>query len=244
MWGGAWLFYATGNTSYISLATNPDLPMNANPFHMKPDLSVLSWDNKLPAAMLLLTRFRMFLNPGYPYEDMLSMYHNITSLTMCSYLHQFKVFQWSKGGLIQLNHGQGQSLQYVVNAAFMASLFAGYVEAIGVPGWNCGPNYIPRSDLKSFATSQMDYIMGQNPMNMSYIFGYGKKFSTHVHHRGASIPNNHKNYSCNGGWKWRDTPNRNPNNITGAMVGSVKYRFFRNYNLSLNLNLNFNFCPD
>lgn len=97
MWGGAWLFYATGNTSYISLATNPDLPMNANAFHMKPDLSVLSWDNKLPAAMLLLTRFRMFLNPGYPYEEMLSMYHNITSLTMCSYLRQFKVFQWSKG---------------------------------------------------------------------------------------------------------------------------------------------------
>ncbi|KAL5076136.1 hypothetical protein RYX36_015120 [Vicia faba] len=219
MWGGAWLFYATGNTSYISLATNPDLPKKANAFDMKPDLSVLSWDNKLPAAMLLLTRFRMFLNPGYPYEEMLSMYHNITSLTMCSYLHQFKVFEWSNGGLIQLNHGQGQPLQYVVNAAFLASLFADYMEARGVPGWNCGPNYFQRSDLKSFATSQMDYIMGQNPMNMSYIVGYGKKFPTHVHHRGASIPNNHKSYSCTGGWKWRDTPNRNPNNITGAMVG-------------------------
>lgn len=59
------------------------------------------------------------------------------------------------GGLIQLNHGRHQSLQYVVNAAFMASLFADYMEARGVPGWNCGPNYIPRSDLKSFATSQV-----------------------------------------------------------------------------------------
>ena len=66
---------------------------------------------------------------------------------------------------------------------------------------------------------QMDYIMGKNPMNMSYIVGYGKKFPRHVHHRGASIPNDHKNYSCTGGWKWRDSPNRNPNNITGAMVG-------------------------
>lgn len=61
--------------------------------------------------------------------------------------------------------------------------------------------------------------MGINPMNMSYIVGYGKKFPTHVHHRGASIPNNHKIYSCTDGWKWRDTPNKNPNNITGAMVG-------------------------
>lgn len=97
MWGAAWLYYATGNSTYISLATNPSVPKNSKAFYMIPDLSVLSWNNKLPAAMLLLTRFRMFLNPGYPYEDMLHMYHNVTSLTMCSYLHQFNVFNWTRG---------------------------------------------------------------------------------------------------------------------------------------------------
>jgi hypothetical protein len=35
---------------------------------------------------------------------------------------------------------------------------------------------------------QIEYIMGKNPMNMSYIVGYEKKFPRHVHHRGASIP--------------------------------------------------------
>ena len=45
------------------------------------------------------------------------------------------------------------------------------------------------------------------------------KFPRHVHHRGASIPNDDKHYSCIEGCKWRDNPNRNPNNITGAMVG-------------------------
>ncbi|XP_045822932.1 endoglucanase 12-like [Trifolium pratense] len=219
MWGGAWLFYATGNSTYISLATDPNVPKHSNAFYMIPDLSVLSWDNKLPVAMLLLTRFRMFLSPGYPYEEMLSMYHNVTSLTMCSYLQQFKVFNWTRGGLIQLNHGRPQSLQYAVNAAFLASLFADYMEAKGVPGWNCGPNYFSRSVLKAFATSQIEYIMGKNPMNMSYIVGYDNKFPRHVHHRGASTPNDHKHYSCTGGWKWRDTDNRNPHNITGAMVG-------------------------
>ncbi|GAU18565.1 hypothetical protein TSUD_325570 [Trifolium subterraneum] len=114
MWGGAWLFYATGNSTYISLATNPNVPKNSNAFYMIPDLSVLSWDNKLPAAMLLLTRFRMFLSPGYPYEEMLR-------------------------GLIQLNHGRPQSLQYVVNAAFLASLFADYMEAKGAMVG--GPNH-------------------------------------------------------------------------------------------------------
>ena len=181
MWGAAWLFYATGNKSYISLATNPGLPKNSKAFYMIPDLSVPSWDNKLPAAMLLLTRLRIFLSPGYPYEDMLKSYHNVTGLTMCSYLQQFHVFNWTKGmreftsswlcswnyftetcslwkhsgGLIQLNHGKPQSLQYVANAAFLASLFVDYMNASSIPGWYCGPNFIRAETLRSFATSQV-----------------------------------------------------------------------------------------
>ncbi|CAN1768500.1 Endoglucanase 7 [Linum perenne] len=55
MWSGAWLYYATGNKTYLSLATNPGIPKNSKAFFGIPDLSVPSWDNKLPAAMLLLT---------------------------------------------------------------------------------------------------------------------------------------------------------------------------------------------
>ena len=65
----------------------------------------------------------------------------------------------------------------------------------------------------------MDYILGKNPRKMSYVVGYGKKFPRHVHHRAASIPNDKKFYSCTDGFKWRDTSNPNPHNITGAMVG-------------------------
>lgn len=100
MWGAAWLFYATGNISYFSLATNPGIPRNAKAFYMIPDLSVLSWNNKLPAAMLLLTRIRLFLSPGYPYEDMLSSYHNVTGLTMCSYLKRYNVFNFTRGTIL------------------------------------------------------------------------------------------------------------------------------------------------
>lgn len=97
MWGAAWMFYATGNTSYLTLATAPGLSRNAKAARMIPDLSVLSWDNKLPAAMLLLVRTRLFLNPGYPYEEMLKTYHNLTALNMCSYLHRYNVFNWTQG---------------------------------------------------------------------------------------------------------------------------------------------------
>lgn len=97
MWGATWMYYATGNVSYLSLATNPGMSKNSKAFYMIRDLTVPNWNNKLPAAMLLLTRYRLFLNPGYPYEDMLRMYHNVTGLTMCSYLHQFNVFNFTKG---------------------------------------------------------------------------------------------------------------------------------------------------
>ncbi|KAL5582991.1 hypothetical protein UlMin_015433 [Ulmus minor] len=219
MWGAAWLYYATGNNTYASLATNPGMSKNSKAFYMIPDLSVLSWNNKLPAAMLLLTRLRIFLNPGYPYEDMLRMYHNTTTLTMCSYLQRFHVFNYSQGGLIMLNHGGAQNLQYVANAAFLASLYVDYLNETGVPGIYCGPFYISLNDIRGFATSQMDYILGKNPQKMSYVVGFGKKFPRSVHHRGASMPNDKKFYSCKDGFKWLDSSKRNPNNITGAMVG-------------------------
>lgn len=97
MWSAAWMYYATGNTTYISFATDPRLPKNAKAYLRVPDFAVLSWDNKLPAAQLLWTRFRVFLNPGYPYEESLKGYHNITSLNMCSYMKQYQVFNFTRG---------------------------------------------------------------------------------------------------------------------------------------------------
>ncbi|KAK9692242.1 hypothetical protein RND81_09G251000 [Saponaria officinalis] len=155
MWGATWLYYATGNNTYISLATNPTLSKNAKAFQVNTNTSYLSWDNKLPAAMLLLTRFRMLLNPGFPYEQTLSQYHNVTGLNMCSYLRHFQVYNWTTGGLIALNNGGPKPLQYVVNAAFLANLFADYMNVTGVPGWKCGPVFFLASELRKFATSQV-----------------------------------------------------------------------------------------
>ncbi|KAH8496760.1 hypothetical protein H0E87_019491 [Populus deltoides] len=237
IWGATWLYYATGNVKYIRWATEPGFSKHSKALYRISDLSVLSWDNKLPAAMLLLTRCRIFLNPGYPYEEMLHMYHNKTELNMCSYLQQFNVFNWTKGGMIQLSSGRPQPLQYVANTAFLASLFVDYLNATRVPGFQCGSKFIPLDVLRSFATSQINYILGDNPMKMSYVVGYGTKFPRHIHHRGASIPNDKRRYSCTGGWKWRDSPKPNPNNITGAMVGGPdrfdRFRDVRkNYNFT------------
>jgi endoglucanase len=54
-----------------------------------------------------------------------------------------------------LSRGKPQDLQYVANTAFLASLFVDYMNATGVPGWYCGPNYVSSDVLRSFATSQV-----------------------------------------------------------------------------------------
>ncbi|KAJ0988738.1 hypothetical protein J5N97_007094 [Dioscorea zingiberensis] len=216
IWGAAWMYYATGNYSYVSTATDPTLPENANAFSGSQKLSVFSWDNKLPGAELILTRLRIFLNPGYPYEEILSRYHSSTDLNMCSFLRRFGVFEWTRGGLILLK--RPRPLQYAVNAAFLAKLYADYMNASNVPGWYCGPNFISVNDLRSFAASQVKYILGSNPKNISYVVGYGHAWPMHVHHRGASIPTDGKHYKCVEGRRWLHAKTKNPHNITGAMV--------------------------
>ncbi|CAL9071536.1 unnamed protein product [Musa acuminata var. zebrina] len=218
VWGGAWLYFATGNSSYLQLATAPGLAKHAGAFWGGPDYGVFSWDNKLAGSQVLLSRLRLFLSPGYPYEEILSTFHNQTGNIMCSYLPYFTSFNRTKGGLIQLNHGRPQPLQYVVNAAFLASVYSDYLDAADTPGWYCGPNFYSTDVLRDFAKTQIDYILGNNPQKMSYVVGHGKRYPKHVHHRGASIPKNGVKYSCKGGWKWRDTKKPNPNTIVGAMV--------------------------
>uniref|UniRef100_A0A1D1Z359 Endoglucanase n=1 Tax=Anthurium amnicola TaxID=1678845 RepID=A0A1D1Z359_9ARAE len=235
VWGGAWLYYATGNSSYLQLATHPTLAKHAGAFWGGPDYGVFSWDSKLPGAQVLLSRLRLFLSPGYPYEEILMTFHNQTSNVMCSFLATFKSFNRTKGGLIQLNHGRPQPLQYAVSAAFLASVFSDYMEGADTPGWYCGPNFYTTEVLRNFARSQIDYILGDNPQKMSYVVGYGKRYPRHVHHRGASIPKNGVRYGCKGGWKWRDTKKPDPNVIVGAMVaGPDKHDGFKDVRTNYN----------
>lgn len=63
------------------------------------------------------------------------------------------------GGLIQLNYGRPQPLQYVTNAAFLANLFSDYLEAAGLPGWFCGPYFFSTDVLRKFAETQVCLVL-------------------------------------------------------------------------------------
>ncbi|MCO5599203.1 hypothetical protein L7F22_053303 [Adiantum nelumboides] len=219
VWGSAWLYYATGNSTYLLLATNLQLATHAGGIANSLDNRVFNWDNKLPGAQLVLTRLRLMMNPGFPYENVLNLFNNQTDIAMCSYLPQFTPFNVTKGGLLQLNRGRPAPLQYNAAAAFLAALYADYLVANDIPGWHCGPTFLKTTALRDFARSQIDYILGENPNKMSYVVGYGKKYPTHVHHRAASIPSNAGSRGCTTALKYRDTKSPNPHVLVGAMVG-------------------------
>ena len=70
-----------------------------------------------------------------------------------------------------------------------------------------------------FLYYQINYILGDNPMKMSYMVGFGHQYPTQVHHRSASTPWDGKYYSCHDGDKWLQSKDPNPNILVGAMVG-------------------------
>lgn len=69
---------------------------------------------------------------------------------------------------------------------------------------------------------QVDYILGDNPLKMSYMVGYSNRFPTKIHHRGSTLPSiDHykQRIKCRDGDKYFFSPDPNPNELTGAIVG-------------------------
>jgi endoglucanase len=52
-------------------------------------------------------------------------------------------------------YGQPQQLQYAVANSMVASLYADYMKAADVPGWNCKGYFYPADTLNDWARSQV-----------------------------------------------------------------------------------------
>uniref|UniRef100_A0A2N9HQH5 Endoglucanase n=1 Tax=Fagus sylvatica TaxID=28930 RepID=A0A2N9HQH5_FAGSY len=124
------------------------------------------------------------------------------------------------GGLIYIR--QWNNMQYVSTAAFLLTLYSDYLEVTNQK-LNCDKEEVSPQEMLSFAKSQVDYILGSNPMAISYLVGYGPKYPQRVHHRGASIKS-YKGYKgfigCTEGYdNWYGRRDPNPNVVIGALVG-------------------------
>lgn len=76
-------------------------------------------------------------------------------------------------------------------------------------------------------TWQVDYLLGENPLRMSYMVGYGARYPLRIHHRGASLPSKASHpgkIQCHDGFTFLNTHSPNPNVHVGAIVGGPDAR--------------------
>ncbi|KAK6262168.1 hypothetical protein QUC31_007984 [Theobroma cacao] len=127
---------------------------------------------------------------------------------------------YTPGGLI-IKPG-GSNMQRVTALSFLLLVYSRPLSKANRVIY-CGDDIVATpARLVQVARSQVDYILGSNPLNMSYMVGYGKKFPEMIHHRGSSLPSisqHPQHIDCGGGGTYFSSDNSNPNLLTGAVVG-------------------------
>lgn len=113
------------------------------------------------------------------------------------------------------------NMQYVTSASFLLVTYAKYLtQAKKVV--NCGGTIVTPKRLRSIAKKQVDYLLGDNPLKMSYMVGYGPRYPRRIHHRGSSLPSisaHPAKIECGAGFSIMHSQIPNPNILTGAVVG-------------------------
>ncbi|PPD88443.1 hypothetical protein GOBAR_DD14614 [Gossypium barbadense] len=88
---------------------------------------------------------------------------------------------------------------------------------------HCGGLYfILTTNFHGCVMDQVDYLLGDNPLKMSYMVGYGPRYPQRIHHRGSSLPsvaNHPAKIQCSAGFNFMKSQSPNPNILVGAVIG-------------------------
>lgn len=160
VWAGVWLHRATGKASYLAEAEAE----YGRSFAGQTMTWTHSWDDKRYGAAVLLaqsTGKATYKTDAERWLDYWTVGIN-GGATRINY---------TPGGLAFLN-GWG-SLRYASTTAFLALVYADTVRDVG-------------TRYHDFALGQINYILGNNPRQSSYLVGFGVNSPKNAHHRGAS----------------------------------------------------------
>ncbi|PRQ59837.1 putative cellulase [Rosa chinensis] len=146
-----------------------------------------------------------------------SVMRNVNGLAYSSVGGSFAEFGWdSKNAGINV-----LASKHATTLSFLLVVYSRYLKQANRVV-HCNNVVASPARLVQVAKGQVDYILGSNPLNMSYMVGYGKKFPQRIHHRGSSLPSvgqHPKQIGCKDGSVYFNSSNPNPNMLTGAVVG-------------------------
>lgn len=157
----------------------------------------------------------------------LEQYRSKAEFYLCSCLNKNNETNVDRtpGGLLYVR--QWNNMQYVSTAVFLLTVYSDYLQSTNQT-LKCDRGTLTPQEIFRFAKSQVDYILGSNPMAMSYMVGCGSNFPQRVHHRGASVVSyrNNKGFiGCTQGYdNWFKRLDPNPNVVAGAIVGGPDNR--------------------
>ncbi|KAH7432961.1 hypothetical protein KP509_07G047900 [Ceratopteris richardii] len=217
LWAASWLYHATGEEGFLSYATGTDGEIYGE-WDKSP--TWLSWDSKAPGVQVLLSRERFLSGQRWSgrIKQGLTKYKRTANDLMCAFLPDSPTSTKHRtdGGLLWVI--QWNPIQHAVNAAFLALVYSDYLFTSKTT-LDCSGETYTSEDLRSFSISQANYLLGKNPMNLSYLVGFGPSYPQKVHHRAATIPSDSKRYGCKEGFEWLLAENPNPQIALGALVG-------------------------
>jgi endoglucanase len=190
VWSAAWLYRATGDKSYLAKAESryADLATSGQGSTTKSYAWTIDWDDKSYGAYVLLA----MLTGEQKYIDDANRYLDWWTTGVGG----AKV-SYSPGGQAWLS--QWGSLRYVANTSFMALAYSDWLRT----------DATRKARYHDFAKRQIDYTLGDNPRESSFVVGFGKNPPRNVHHRTA-----HGSWTDN-----LNEPAQSRHILYGALVG-------------------------
>ncbi|MNW25578.1 Endoglucanase 1 precursor [compost metagenome] len=179
-WGGAWLYLATGEQTYLDKAVAASNLWGKDQSGNWDYKWAHAWDDKHIGASLLLAR----ITGDSRYVNTIDKNIQYWSTGVEGTGERIS---YTPGGLAYLD--QWGVLRYAANQAFLAFVYSDWVTDEG-----------KKDNAREFAESQILYMLGDNPRNSSYVVGFGNNAPEHPHHRTShgswadsqSVPGDHR----------------------------------------------------
>jgi len=132
-----------------------------------------NWDDKTYGAYVMMSK----LVPSDPqYKADAERWLNWWTVGGTEYGADGTMVSYTPGGHARVDNWG--SLRYVANTSFLAFVYSDWLKANGGDATKIARYH-------DFAVNQVNYILGQNPRNCSYIGGFGNCPPEHPHHRTA-----------------------------------------------------------
>ncbi|GAA4458963.1 glycoside hydrolase family 9 protein [Phytohabitans houttuyneae] len=188
VWGAIWLYRATGEASYLAKAeAGYDAQGNENQTNTKMYKWTIAWDNKQFGNYVLLAN----LTGKQKYVDDANRWLDYFTVGVNG-----EKVRTSPGGMVVVD--TWGALRYAANTAFVALLYSDKTS-----------DATRKVRYHDFAVRQIDYALGANPRNSSYVIGFGNNYPKNPHHRTA-----HGSW-----WDSMTTPTATRHVLYGALVG-------------------------